>query len=116
MTESGLDLGTCGLSAPPGWYNTIFMDDRLSIREARAQLPAVVNAADKDGHVTVITRGGKLAAAVVPQFMLAKLEEWEDEQLEHMADEALAEAGEPERITLGQMMDEVLAAGDEAVA
>lgn len=95
---------------------TVTMDDRLSIREARAQLPAVVNAADKDGHVTVITRGGEPAAAVVPLFMLAKLEEWEDEQLEHMADEALAEAGEPERITLGQMMDEVLAAGDEAVA
>lgn len=64
----------------------------------------------------MITRGGEPAAAVVPLFTLAKLEEWEGEQLEHMADEALAEAGEPERNTLGQMMDEVLAAGDEALA
>ncbi|WP_328391946.1 type II toxin-antitoxin system Phd/YefM family antitoxin [Nocardia sp. NBC_00416] len=92
------------------------MDDQLSIREARAQLPSVVNAAIQDGHVTLITRGGEPAAAVIPLFMLAKLEEWEDEQLGQMADEALAEAGEPEHITLGQMMDEVLAAGNDAVA
>lgn len=92
------------------------VDDRLSIREARAQLPAVVNAAAQDGHVTVITRGGEPAAAVIPLFMLAKLEEWEDEQLGRMADEARAEGGEPERITLGQMMDDILAAGDDAIA
>ncbi|MFI5716245.1 type II toxin-antitoxin system prevent-host-death family antitoxin [Nocardia sp. NPDC051750] len=92
------------------------MDDQLSIREARAQLPSVVSAASSDGHVTVITRGGEPAAAVIPLFMLAKLEEWEDEQLGRMADEALAEGGEPERITLGQMMDEVLASDTDAVA
>ncbi|WP_433711332.1 type II toxin-antitoxin system Phd/YefM family antitoxin [Nocardia sp. CA-084685] len=85
------------------------MEDQLSIREARAQLPAVVNAAVQDGHVTVITRAGEPAAAVIPLHMLAKLEEWEDEQLGRMADEALAEGGEPENITLGQMMDEILA-------
>ncbi len=85
------------------------MDDQLSIREARAQLPAVVNAAVRDGHVTVITRAGEPAAAVIPLFMLAKLDEWEDEQLGHMADAALAEGGEPENISLGQMMDEILA-------
>ncbi|MET8796119.1 type II toxin-antitoxin system prevent-host-death family antitoxin [Nocardia sp. NPDC004568] len=91
------------------------MNDRLSIRRVRAQLPTVVDAAAREGHVTVITRGGRPAAAIVPLFMLAQREEWEDEQLEHMAGEALTEAGEPERITLGQMMDEILAAGDEAV-
>ncbi len=64
----------------------------------------------------MITRGGEPAAAVIPLFMLAELEGWEDAQLERMADEALAEAGEPERITLGQMMDEILAAGDDTVA
>lgn len=92
------------------------MDDQLSIREVRAQLPAVVNAAAHDGRVTIITRGGEPAAAVIPLFMLAKLEEWEDEQLGRMADEARAEGGEPERITLGQMMDDILAAGNDTVA
>ncbi|MFE3541912.1 type II toxin-antitoxin system Phd/YefM family antitoxin [Nocardia sp. NPDC059177] len=89
------------------------MDDQLSIREARAQLPAVVTAAAQDGHVTVITRAGEPAAAVIPLFMLAKLEEWEDEQLGRMAEAALAEEGEPANITLGQMMDEILAHGHE---
>lgn len=92
------------------------MDDQLSIRDARAQLPAVVSAAAHEGHVTVITRGGEPAAAVIPLFMLAKLEEWEDEQLGRMADAALAEGGEPENITLGQMMDDILAAGHEGAA
>ncbi|WP_446225933.1 type II toxin-antitoxin system Phd/YefM family antitoxin [Nocardia sp. IBHARD005] len=92
------------------------MDDQLSIREARAQLPAVVTAAAQDGHVTVITRAGEPAAAVIPLFMLAKLEEWEDEQLGRMADAALAEGGEPANITLGQMMDDILAHGHEGAA
>ncbi|MGW5450852.1 type II toxin-antitoxin system prevent-host-death family antitoxin [Nocardia sp. NPDC003979] len=92
------------------------MDDQLSIREARAQLPAVVSAAAQDGHVTVITRAGEPAAAVIPLFMLAKLEEWEDQQLERMADEALAEGGEPANITLGQMMDDILSHGHEGAA
>lgn len=54
------------------------MDDRLGIREARTQLPAVLNAAAHDGHITIITREGEPAAAVIPLFMLAELEEWED--------------------------------------
>ncbi|WP_167472625.1 type II toxin-antitoxin system Phd/YefM family antitoxin [Nocardia arthritidis] len=87
------------------------MEDQLSVREARAQLPAIINAAVQDGHVTVITRAGAPVGAFIPMYMLAKLEEWEDEQLASMADEALAEGGEPERITLGQMMDEILEAG-----
>lgn len=66
--------------------------------------------------MTVITRAGEPAAAVIPLYMLAKLEEWEDEQLGRMADEALAEGGEPEHITLGQMMDEILDAGHKGTA
>ncbi|MFD4456593.1 type II toxin-antitoxin system prevent-host-death family antitoxin [Nocardia sp. NPDC058480] len=92
------------------------MDDQLSIREARAQLPAVVSAAANDGQVTVITRAGEPAAAVVPLFMLAKLEEWEDEQLGRMADAALAEGGEPTNATVGQMIDDILARGHAGAA
>ncbi|MFC4126101.1 type II toxin-antitoxin system prevent-host-death family antitoxin [Nocardia rhizosphaerae] len=92
------------------------MDDQLSIREARAQLPAVVTSAARDGHITVITRAGEPAAALIPMFMLAKLEEWEDEQLGRIADEAVAEGGEPANLTIGQMMDEILTAGSQGTA
>ncbi|MEU4839056.1 type II toxin-antitoxin system Phd/YefM family antitoxin [Nocardia testacea] len=69
------------------------MNDRLSIRRVRAQLPTVVDAAAREGHVTVITRGGRPAAAIVPLFMPAQLEEWEDEQLEHMAGDPIPRGG-----------------------
>jgi len=47
--------------------------------------------------------------------MLAELEDWEDEQLLIMADEALAEDGEPEQ-SFGQIMDEMLSARADTVA
>jgi prevent-host-death family protein len=81
------------------------MGETMNVRRLRANLADAVTAA-ADGHVTTITRDGQAIAALVPTFMLAKLEEWEDEELCRRAEEAEAEPGE--RVTLTQMMADVL--------
>ncbi|MBF6543868.1 type II toxin-antitoxin system Phd/YefM family antitoxin [Nocardia brasiliensis] len=84
------------------------MDDTLTIREFRASLAKVVDAAVDEGRVTEVTRGGVRVGAFVPIYMLDKLEEWEDEQLGAIAADALAaDEGEP-GVSLTDMYAEVL--------
>ncbi|MGF6886607.1 prevent-host-death family protein [Nocardia sp. GAS34] len=80
-------------------------DDSISIRQLRASLAAVIDKAVA-GESTTVTRDGQPVAAIIPMYMLEKLEQWEDEQLTRMADEAEREPGE--RISLTEMMAEVL--------
>ncbi|PPJ14694.1 type II toxin-antitoxin system Phd/YefM family antitoxin [Nocardia cyriacigeorgica] len=87
---------------------TCRMEDSLTIREFRAGLAKVVDAAVEDGKVTVVTRGGVEVGAFIPKFMLDKLEEWEDEQLGRMAVEAMAEDGDAPGVSLTEMYSEVL--------
>ncbi|WP_017594427.1 type II toxin-antitoxin system prevent-host-death family antitoxin [Nocardiopsis potens] len=68
------------------------MDDTADIEEFRAAPVRAVDAAERQDRVTVVTRAGRPVAAVVPVFMLEKLEEWEDLRLAEAAEQALAES------------------------
>ncbi|WP_147403809.1 type II toxin-antitoxin system Phd/YefM family antitoxin [Nocardia panacis] len=84
------------------------MDDTLTIREFRASLARVVDAAVEDGHVTVVTRGGIPVGAFVPTYMLDKLEDWEDEQLGRIAAQAIADDRTDPGKSLTDMYAEIL--------
>ncbi|MCX4551475.1 type II toxin-antitoxin system Phd/YefM family antitoxin [Streptomyces sp. NBC_01387] len=76
------------------------MDESVSVREARAQLARILDAA-QEGTPTVISRAGVPVAAVVPFEAYSALEDAADQLL---AREAVQHLGEP---TVG--MAEVLA-------
>jgi antitoxin Phd len=63
----------------------------LPITEARDRLADVVNEAAYGGQITYLTRRGRRLAAIVSVEAAEAAEQWEDEQLGRMADEALAE-------------------------
>ncbi|WP_405179621.1 type II toxin-antitoxin system Phd/YefM family antitoxin [Nocardia sp. NBC_01377] len=82
-------------------------DEALTIREFRAGLAKAVDSAVEDGAVTVVTRDGVRVGAFIPLFMLEKLEEWEDEELGRMADEARA-TDDGSGVSLTEMYAQVL--------
>jgi prevent-host-death family protein len=63
----------------------------LPITDARDRLADVVNEAAYGGQITYLTRRGRRLAAIVSVEAAEAAEQWEDEQLGRMADEALAE-------------------------
>ncbi|MBA2322668.1 MAG: type II toxin-antitoxin system prevent-host-death family antitoxin [Pseudonocardiales bacterium] len=69
--------------------------DELPANEVRRAFSEVVGRAQHGGHVTYITHHGRRVAAVVPADAAEYLEQLEDRALAAMAEEALAEGGEP---------------------
>ncbi|MGH3660850.1 MAG: hypothetical protein ACRDTQ_03185 [Micromonosporaceae bacterium] len=66
----------------------------LSVSEARAQLPDMVNRAEYADQVTYLIRRGRgRVAAVVPLEVVEAAARWEDQELGRLADEARAEMG-----------------------
>lgn len=63
----------------------------LPITAARDQLADVVNEAAYGGQVTYLTRRGRRLAAIVSMETAEAAEQWEDEQLGQLADEAMQE-------------------------
>lgn len=82
------------------------MDGIVGMRQLRVDLAALIDRA-ADGEAITVTRDGVPVAAIVPIYLLDKLEQWEDEQLVRSAAAAEQEPGE--RISLTEMMAEVLA-------
>ncbi|HEX5493077.1 MAG TPA: type II toxin-antitoxin system prevent-host-death family antitoxin [Mycobacteriales bacterium] len=63
----------------------------LPITDVRDRLADVVNDAAYGGQITYLTRRGRRLAAIVSVETAEAAERWEDAQLGHLADEALAE-------------------------
>jgi antitoxin Phd len=81
----------------------------LPITDARDRLADVVNEAAYGGQITYLTRRGRRLAAIVSVEAAEAAEQWEDEQLGRMADEALAEmarAGE-RPVPLAEVLREI---------
>ncbi|CAL9446252.1 hypothetical protein SUDANB171_02334 [Streptomyces sp. enrichment culture] len=75
------------------------MNDSVSIREARAQLAALINRVEA-GDATVITRNGAPVAALVPIHEYEALEDAADALL---AREAVAHLGD-ETVSMGELL------------
>ncbi|MDQ2874604.1 MAG: type II toxin-antitoxin system Phd/YefM family antitoxin [Actinomycetota bacterium] len=56
------------------------MREALSVEEARRRLGDVVTRAAADGAVTVITKNGVPAAAVVPLALLRRIDQDDDQE------------------------------------
>lgn len=65
--------------------------DSESIREVRDHLADVVERAEREDAPTVITRRGKEVAAVVSIDTLRQFQHWEEEELNRIVDERMAD-------------------------
>ncbi|MBB4931760.1 prevent-host-death family protein [Lipingzhangella halophila] len=74
-----------------------------SIREVRDHLADVVDRAEREDVPTVVTRRGKEVAAVVSIDTLRQFQHWEEEELNRIVDERMAD-DDP-----GAPLDEVVA-------
>ncbi|MGH3314296.1 MAG: type II toxin-antitoxin system Phd/YefM family antitoxin [Streptomyces sp.] len=81
-----------------------------SIRDVRAHLADVVERADRDDQPTVITRRGREVAAVVSIDLLRKYQQLEEQEINRIVDERMANraAGVP----IEDVMKETLARGE----
>ncbi len=61
-----------------------------SIRDARAHLAEVVERADREDQPTIITRRGEEVAAVVAIDTLRKFQQWEEQEINRIVDERIA--------------------------
>jgi prevent-host-death family protein len=61
-----------------------------SIRDVRAHLADVVDRADRDDQPTVITKRGREVAAVVSIDLLHKYQQWEEQEINRIVDERMA--------------------------
>ncbi len=77
-----------------------------SIRELRDHLADVIDRADREDEVTVVTRRGKEVAAVVPIQVYYEHKRWEQERLLALIDERTA-ASDGTGATLAEVMAEV---------
>ncbi len=81
-----------------------------SLHDVRAHLVEVVERADRDGVLTVITRRGKQVAAVVSIEVLRRYQEWEERELNQIIDERMANPAPG--VPLGEVVRETLARGE----
>jgi len=77
-----------------------------SVRELRDHLADVIDRADREDEVTVVTRRGKEVAAVVPIQVYHEHKRWEQERLLALIDERMA-ASDGTGATLTEVMAEV---------
>ncbi len=78
------------------------------MRELRDRLADVIDRADRDDTVTVVTRRGREVAAVVPIQMVREHQQWEEEHFLALIDERMA-ASDGTGTSLAEVMAETLA-------
>ncbi|MGH3547640.1 MAG: type II toxin-antitoxin system prevent-host-death family antitoxin [Pseudonocardiaceae bacterium] len=69
-------------------------DVEVSVTDARAKLPELIDTEIRDGGVVYLTRYGRRVGAVVPAEVAERFERWEDAYWSHRAAEVL-ERDEP---------------------
>lgn len=62
----------------------------VTVTDARAQLPELLDTQVRDGGVVYLTRYGRRVGAVVPSEVAERFEQWEDAYWSHRAGEVLA--------------------------
>ncbi|MGH3765448.1 MAG: type II toxin-antitoxin system prevent-host-death family antitoxin [Pseudonocardiaceae bacterium] len=66
----------------------------ITVTDARAKLPELIDTEVRDGGVVYLTRYGRRVGAVVPAEVAERFEQWEDAYWSHRAAEVL-ERDEP---------------------
>lgn len=64
----------------------------LTVTDARAKLPELIDTEVRDGGVVYLTRYGRRVGAVVPAEVAEQFEQWEDAYWSHRAAEVLRRA------------------------